>query len=51
METPKPPESARKKQAYAELVKSLGNPPEIRSPPEKKIALQTTFKSARIVQI
>jgi hypothetical protein len=47
----KPPESARQKQNHTKLVKSARNPPEIRSPPEIFFARQTTFKSARIVQI
>jgi hypothetical protein len=50
-ETPKPPESARKKQTHAKLVKSARNPPEIGIPPEIIFACQTTFKSARIFQI
>jgi hypothetical protein len=48
---PKTARSASKKQTHAKLVKSARNPPEIRSPPEIYFARQTTFKSARILQI
>jgi hypothetical protein len=40
-----------KKNTFAELVKSATNPPEIKNPAEIFFARQTTFKSARIVQI
>jgi hypothetical protein len=43
--------SARQKNTFSELVKSATNPPEIKNPPEIFFARQTTFKSARIVQI
>jgi hypothetical protein len=51
IETQKPPESASQIQKNTKLVKSARNPPEIGSPPEIFFARQTTFKSARIVQI
>jgi hypothetical protein len=51
IETPKPPESARQKQNHTKFVNTARNPPEIGSRPEIFFARQTTFKSARIVQI
>jgi hypothetical protein len=54
IKAPKPPESsrsARQKQTNTKLVKSARNPPEIWSPQEIFFARQTTFKSARILQI
>jgi hypothetical protein len=54
IKAPKPPESARsarQKQTHTKFVKSARNLPEIGSLPEIFFARQTTFKSARILQI
>jgi hypothetical protein len=44
-------QTKNKKTACVGLVKSARNPAEIRNPPEIFFARQTTFKSAKIVQI